>query len=408
MRVLVLQRRKLRILIGLVLLASSLVAAVSSYGQDSAPSPAELNDATRLADRQHLQRVASHLRLSVFEELAADSMLRTYDNQWHLAKSRAALKLFTDQTVRDFWLREIMIDQIESYGVKNIQPLLDLFYAHCQDSSKRREVRESYERDSTDYFSNEIVSYKRAGPFRLDAVVFKPEGWSPADRRPAILFFHGGSWYQGTPAWMFGFCRSYAKLGVVTIAVEYRLYDRHGVSPIECMLDAKSAVRYFRVHAVEYGIDPDKIAACGASAGGHLALCAATLDSLNEPGEDTSVSAAPNALVLYYTCFDPTLDSWFVKQVSPRLPATACSPSHNVRPGLPPTLAIHGTNDYNCPYYTAKEYCDKATAAGNRCELYSLPGAGHFFIFDPKFRSEAGKEMRRFLASLGYVAPTSE
>ncbi|MFQ5636920.1 MAG: alpha/beta hydrolase, partial [bacterium] len=114
-------------------------------------------------------------------------------------------------------------------------------------------------------------------------------------------------------------------------------------------------------------------------------------------------SSVPNAMVFYYSCFDPTIDRWFNEQVKDRYRPEDCSPIHKIRPGLPPSLVLHGTKDPNCPYWYAKTFSEKMTKAGNRCELHTLEGAGHVFVFDEKYRREASKAMKDFLASLGYL-----
>ena len=89
---------------------------------------------------------------------------------------------------------------------------------------------------------------------------------------PAIVYFTGGGWVGGdvygqipNPAW-------FRDHGIIGIKADYRVKSRHGTSPIECIQDAKSAIRYVREHDGELGIDPNKIIAAGGSAGGHYAL----------------------------------------------------------------------------------------------------------------------------------------
>ncbi len=66
-------------------------------------------------------------------------------------------------------------------------------------------------------------------------------------------------------------------------------------TPKECVADGKSAVRYLRVNAARLGLDPNRIAAGGGSAGGHVAAATGTLPGLDDPADDTSVSSRPNA-----------------------------------------------------------------------------------------------------------------
>ncbi len=94
-------------------------------------------------------------------------------------------------------------------------------------------------------------------------------------------------------------CRYLASRGMVAITVDYRVASRHKTKAVDAVRDAKSAVRWFRSHAAELMIDPDRIVAAGGSAGGHLAACTGTLNDFDEPDEDHSVSSRPNALVLF-------------------------------------------------------------------------------------------------------------
>ena len=64
--------------------------------------------------------------------------------------------------------------------------------------------------------------------------------------------------------------------------------SRHGVTPKECVEDAKSAVRWLRQNAAKLGIDPNRIVAAGGSAGGHIAACTGLAPGLEADGEDTA------------------------------------------------------------------------------------------------------------------------
>jgi hypothetical protein len=95
------------------------------------------------------------------------------------------------------------------------------------------------------------------------------------ERRPAMVFFHGGGWVSGEPAWAFSQARHFASLGMVAAAVQYRLSDQITVTPLEAMTDTRASIRWLRTNAKMLGIDVKRVAAYGWSAGGHLAASAA-------------------------------------------------------------------------------------------------------------------------------------
>jgi acetyl esterase/lipase len=135
---------------------------------------------------------------------------------------------------------------------------------------------------------------------------------------------------------------------MVGISVEYRLYKAGtNVSVFECVKDVRSALRYVRAHSTELGIDPQKIVVSGASAGGHLAVATA-LFAFDEAGEDTSISCAPNALVLLSPVIDTSKEGYGNSKIGERW--QELSPTHQVRSGMPPTIIFHGTGDATTPY----------------------------------------------------------
>ena len=84
------------------------------------------------------------------------------------------------------------------------------------------------------------------------------------------------------------------------------------------------------------------------------------------------------------------------------------SPAHRVVKGVPPTIIFHGTGDTTTPYAGAKLFHDEMVKAGNRCELVTVEGAIHTYMYKDKALYEKTlREMDAFLASLGYIkAPT--
>lgn len=261
--------------------------------------------------------------------------------------------------------------------------------------------------------------YKTVGDVKLSLYVFAPEGHAATDHRPAIVFFFGGGWRNGSPTQFEHQCRYLASRGMVAITADYRVSSRHDVKAVDCVRDAKSAIRWVRGHAAELGVDPDKIVASGGSAGGHIAACTATLQEFDEESEDRAISSAPNALVLFNPAvsFGPSASSrteLSAEQFAERtgVDPLRISPAHHVRPNLPPTLILIGTNDFLIA--GNREFTDKMKAAGNRCELDLYADQSHgFFNYGRggnEFFRKTLTSADHFLASLGYVQgpPTVE
>ncbi|MCA9031244.1 MAG: alpha/beta hydrolase [Planctomycetaceae bacterium] len=268
-----------------------------------------------------------------------------------------------------------------------------------------------------------VETYRKVGDAELQAWIFEPEGHQASDSRPAIVFFFGGGWNGGTPGQFLPHCQHLAKLGMVAISVDYRVKSRQGVLPQECVVDAKAAMRWVRANAGRLGVDPNRIASGGGSAGGHLAAAVALVPGF-EAGDHLDVSSMPNAMVL----FNPAVILAPVDGHPDVLPADkvtdikaradgrpeGISPHHFVRSYMPPSIIFHGTEDEAVPFGTVELFQSAMTKAGNRCELNAYPGQPHGF-FNPgrgkgEPRAEANrryhqtlKQLDEFLASIGYV-----
>lgn len=263
-------------------------------------------------------------------------------------------------------------------------------------------------------------TYKKVGDVSLNLYVFAPEGHKASDNRAAIVFFFGGGWTSGTPQQFMTQCQHLASRGMVAIAADYRVGSRHQVKAAQCVTDAKSAIRWVRAHAEKLGVDPQRIAAGGGSAGGHLAAATGVVPGFDEASEDKAISSRPNALVL----FNPALtlapvDGDDLGREGLRLDAArlgaepiALSPTHHVAANAPPTIMFHGKADSTVPYATVEIFAKKMKAAGNRCELVGYEGQQHgFFNFGRNNNQPYRDTLDRtdqFLTSLGYLDAKKE
>lgn len=249
-----------------------------------------------------------------------------------------------------------------------------------------------------------IVEYKAVGDTKLTLHVFNPSGHEVSDRRPAIVFFFGGGWNGGSPEQFCPQSEYLSTRGMVAICAEYRVRKKHKTTPPECVQDGKSALRWVRAHSDSLGIDPNKLAAVGGSAGGHVAAVVALTDGFNEEDEDLSVSCRPDALVLFNPVFDNGPTGYGYNRVKEYW--EAFSPMHNLDETAPPTIVFLGTRDPLIPTATAEEYQSRMNVVGARCELRLYKGQPHGF-FNPwkknnKYR-ETLIETDKFLSSLGYL-----
>lgn len=245
-----------------------------------------------------------------------------------------------------------------------------------------------------------IVPYKKSAKGDLTLHVFSPVG-KPSAPRPAIVFFFGGGWKQGTPLQFYQECHRLSGMGYVAMSADYRTASTHGTSPFEAVADAKSAIRWVRQHAAELGIDPRRVTAGGASAGGHLAAAAGTLPGFDEPDEDGSVSARPDSLLLLYPVIDNGPGGYGEPAVKARF--KEFSPLHLAGAGTPPAFIMTGTKDQLVPVASIRAFQEKLTAAGVRCEVDWIEGGGHPLYFYQKgpspLRDRFIEKSVRFLGS---------
>ncbi|NQX01862.1 alpha/beta hydrolase [bacterium] len=264
----------------------------------------------------------------------------------------------------------------------------------------------------------ETVVVKRLGDGEVKLECFRPVGVPKGERRPAIVWIHGGAWVGGTTEATTPHARYFAERGMFAANIVYRLASPGKVTVADCLADCRSAMSHLREHAAELGIDPNCIAVAGDSAGGHLAAALGTLP-------DGDVSSRPNAMLLYNPIVDMTEGDWIryavggealanKKSPLPAAPgqvalARSLSPIFHIRAGQVPSIILHGRADSIVSVNQAERFAAATRVIGSRCELVIYEkNIGHAFVlagyrYPEPVVVEAIRAGDHFLVSLGWL-----
>lgn len=258
--------------------------------------------------------------------------------------------------------------------------------------------------------------------------LYVPPAGVGGSARPFFVYVHGGGWAGGSARTTGAFedwpavLASIAARGYVVASINYRLTGE-AKYPAN-IKDVKSAIRWMRAHAEQYGIDKSRGAVGGVSAGGQLAALAATSCGVKElepdvparpgggrpapggpgprpgaagPGPATveqvpTVAASPmesdcvQAAVLWYGLYDFTGSSQHPAGLFD-CPPEGCadllkqaSPSTYVNAKTPPMIIIVGDKDHVVGEQQSVDFDKLLRANGVKSEFYVIPGVGHSFI----------------------------
>lgn len=219
---------------------------------------------------------------------------------------------------------------------------------------------------------------------------------------PLIIYIHGGAWKAGSKQQ--GVPLEYLARGFAVASINYRL-SQHATFPAQ-LQDCKAAVRWLRAHARQYRLDPQRFAAWGPSAGGHLAALLGTTGDVKEfdVGPHLEQSSRLQAVVDY---FGPTD---FLQMDGQRLPGgmvhgaadspesellggplqenqdkvAQANPITYVTPDDPPFLIVHGDRDPLVPHHQSVLLETALKKAGVPVTFYTVQGGGHGGFKDPQ------------------------
>ena len=226
------------------------------------------------------------------------------------------------------------------------------------------------------------IVFGKGGSIDLTLDVYQPPaGVTP--KRMAIVHLFGGGFFVGNKnaGYIVNDVKALGARGYTNISANYRLQQQSSW-PAQ-IHDVKAAIRWTRANAAKLGVDANKIAVAGYSAGGMLALMAAGTNGKKEfegDGGNAGVSSDVNACIGVY----PLASAQIATGLFPQGQATpeniaAASPTSYISATFAPTIFVHGTKDGTVPVQSSIDFFGKLQALGVPTTMTLIQGADHAF-----------------------------
>ncbi len=231
---------------------------------------------------------------------------------------------------------------------------------------------------------------------RIHGQIFLPPDLAPGEKRPAVIFFHGGSRRQMLLGWhymdyynnAYAMNQYLASLGFVVLAVNYRSGIGYG-------LDFREAVNYGATGASEFNdvmgaglylrsrpdVDPKRIGVWGGSYGGYLtALALARASDLFAVGVDFhGVHDWNDVIRNFVPAYDPGKDADAARI------AFESSPMSSINTWRSPVLLIHGDDDRNVPFHETVRLAEALRKQHVEMEELIFPDEIHGFLTEKRW-----------------------
>jgi acetyl esterase/lipase len=226
------------------------------------------------------------------------------------------------------------------------------------------------------------IVFGKGGGMDLTLDVYQPPA-GVAPKRMAIIHLFGGGFFTGSKnaGYIINDARALGGRGYTNISANYRLQTQ-GSWPAQ-LHDVKAAIRWTRANAARLGIDANRIAVAGYSAGGMLALMAAGTNgkaAFDGDGGNAGVSSDVNACIGVYPLASAQIATGLFQQgqATPENIAAA-SPTTYISNTFAPTIFIHGTKDGTVPVQSSIDFWTRLQALDVRSTLTLIEGADHAF-----------------------------
>jgi len=246
--------------------------------------------------------------------------------------------------------------------------------------------------------------YKTSAGKERRMEIFFPPNHDPAKSKvPGMILFHGGAWLGGGLDEFRNTCAYFASRGLVCATAEYQMLKMSKAEAAKlpageshkrvCVIDAKSAIRWFKQHAGELGVDPARIITGGTSAGGHISALATMNPGLNDPADAKDIDTRAVA----YIWVNPA----FAGQDSK---TPAIDVERHLKADLPPAIVFFGDMDGYKKSWDDGPYA-KWKALGTKTIDYLIaPGEGHgFWNYSTQWQTTMLIATDRFLVKHGLL-----
>jgi acetyl esterase len=255
-------------------------------------------------------------------------------------------------------------------------------------------------------------TYKEAEgqPEHMEMEIFFPPDHDPVRNKvPGVILFHGGAWRGGHLASFRAACQYLASRGLVAATANYRMLRREEDAKLPdgesfkriCITDAKSAIRWFKKNADEFGIDPRKIITGGGSAGGHIAILATTNPGLNDPQDPLDIDTSVVAYLLFNPALDPAGTTAWPDRNDPEVNAIK-----HAGPEFAPALVMFGTGDkWKDGWDLFQQHL--LDLGNTTTELWLAPDQQHAFFNREPWKTVTVAAAERFLAQHGLLVGES-
>ena len=252
------------------------------------------------------------------------------------------------------------------------------------------------------------VSYLE-GDRKEKADLYLPMNLTKGQKAPALILIHGGGFNDGDKRRYreINFGTNASRRGYLAMSINYKLRKKKGdVTWPQCIYDVKEAVRWLKLNADKYHIDPDRIGALGGSAGGNLAFMLATTgpeDGFEGEGSRTNISTKIACGVDFYGAVDlmtykndrPRPDTnkpemaMFnkTKTEAPDLYRRG-SPTSYIRTNVVPLLMVHGTRDSTVLPDQSQLLRSKLLEVGLPCPEYTIVNQAETDALVPKLSQD--------------------